>query len=260
MDSSQTLARSPWFRHGSAACSTLPWMGRVARRDRAKRRRRRAGWGELTWVGRARTARMPQRHRLRTERAMNGRIDRVENTLHALTDLVVPEPNDAIFLAHEPLCTCFVTSPPRFIAMLGAVNFDDQPRRHTCKVGHVRPNRHLSAEVRSSHRETAETAPEPFFRISHIHAQPAGCCAMKVADGRLGHACHPTPPAFACASLRLRRSTLPLQGRVGASRMALHLESRFASDEPDVAAVIDGRAQSGNGMTGASSGCATTSP
>jgi hypothetical protein len=205
---------------------------------------------------------MPQRRRFSAERAMERRIDRLHNTLDALTDLVVPEPDDAIPLAHKPLRTCFVTSPSR-IAMVGAINFDDQPRRHACEVGDVRPDRHLPAEMRPGHREAAETTPEPCFRVGRIRAQPSGCCAMRLADRRLGHACHPTPPAFACALLRLRRSTLPLQappGEGGTSRIALRRESRFASDEADTAAVIDGRGQSGNGMTGLSCWAAAGSP
>ena len=85
----------------------------------------------------------------------------------------------------------------------------------------------------------------------------------------------PHPASLDLAALGLGRATLPFQGRVGAcglsygfplphqggtSRIALRRESRFASDESDTAAVIDGRGQSGNGMTGASSGCAAMSP
>ena len=55
--------------------------------------------------------------------------------------------------------------------MLPAVYFDDEPARQTGKVGDVRTDRTLAAELMSGKAPRAEPRPKQFFRIGRRMAQ-----------------------------------------------------------------------------------------
>jgi hypothetical protein len=70
----------------------------------------------------------------------------------------------------------------RFVAVLRAVDLDDQARCHAREVGNVRPNRYLPAKVRSVDWKTTQTAPETGFRVCSVCPEPTRGCAVKRLD------------------------------------------------------------------------------
>ena len=93
-------------------------------------------------------------------------------------------------------------------AVLRAIHFNNETRGRTGEIDDEVSDRHLPSKMCAARLQAFQVPPQPHFGAGRILAQTLGCVAFESADGRrLRHVGSPHPA-------RLRRATLPLQGRV----------------------------------------------
>src|SRR5437899_4160908 len=96
-------------------------------------------------------------------RAENLCVDFLQHAVDILDDLAVPDSNNAKALIVQPARASFVAPHTRLIAMLRAIEFDEQMRGHAREISNVRTDRNLSPEMRTLQREFLQMAPEPLL-------------------------------------------------------------------------------------------------
>jgi len=90
-----------------------------------------------------------QRRRRSRGRSIKRRVNRFQDAIRILANFIVPESKHPVSLLRQPTRSGIIVGFISTLSMLSAVDFDQQPRRHTAKVGNVRTDWHLSAKIRT---------------------------------------------------------------------------------------------------------------
>src|SRR4051812_22752188 len=103
-----------------------------------------------------------------TQRSRDG----VENTVHVLDHLIVPE-------AHHPIAMCLQPQGSSLVfgltpIVLSAVDLDDQFLFEAGEVGDEVSDRHLPAKEVTADLSQADAEPEFLFGLGHLAAQALG--------------------------------------------------------------------------------------
>jgi hypothetical protein len=111
---------------------------------------------------------MVQNARQSASRSVKRRIDCLQNSLGVLRNIVVPEAKDPIPLRFEPFRPLPIANKARPLAMLRAVNLDNESGRWARKIDDETPNRHLPSEMRAACLDLLQGTPKASLRISRI--------------------------------------------------------------------------------------------
>ena len=150
-----------------------------------------------------------KRDGFRLRRAIQGRVNGVENAVQVPGEFGVPEPDDAVAFLFEPTGSGFVFGRNLTLRMMATVELDEKAGLEAGEVRDVGADGDLAAEVAPIDRNASQGAPENPLRLGGVRAELLCSFASEAAyvwHDRCLSRRHPTPA--------LKRRTLPLKGRV----------------------------------------------
>jgi len=101
--------------------------------------------------------------------------DTVKHDLWCLQELAVRKTQHAISASQQPLCSCRIVTDVSILAMLVAIELDNQLCRRTIEIDDIRPNRLLAPKPQSSDLVAAKYRPKLSFGI---------CCGIAKTRGK----------------------------------------------------------------------------
>jgi hypothetical protein len=87
-------------------------------------------------------------------------IHRLQDTIHVGREIVIPKTDDTIPLRFQPTRPLLIFRSVSVDVVLGAVQLDHQTRSHAGKVGDIRSDWHLAAEMSSGGFNSAKPLPQ----------------------------------------------------------------------------------------------------
>ena len=102
----------------------------------------------------------------------------VEYQVRVMPKFVVSESQNSVAICLEPVCPCFVVLTPPILAMLSAIQFQDELCCWAIEVGDIWANWLLPAETQTGDLFAAEQCPELPLAFGHIGSERACVIAL----------------------------------------------------------------------------------
>jgi hypothetical protein len=104
-------------------------------------------------------------------RAIQGRVNGVENAVQVLGEFGIPEPDDAVALGFEPPGAGFVFGGNLTLRVMAAVEFDEKVGLEAGEVRNIGADGDLAAEMAAVDRDPLQGAPEDLLRLCGVRAE-----------------------------------------------------------------------------------------
>ncbi|MGY2811004.1 hypothetical protein ACVIHF_007734 [Bradyrhizobium sp. USDA 4506] len=114
---------------------------------------------------------MLQWHSFRFASAIELDIDPFEHGIQILTDLRIPEPDDAISFPLQPLLSRTIALRHFIVIVVSTVQLDDESLGRAEEIDDVRANRCLPSKMRSVRWQLSQRAPQDSFMRRRVGAQ-----------------------------------------------------------------------------------------